>query len=180
VFAHKSVFIKNHSEDHKVIHLSASKEGPVTAGDIERDADIEIVNPDLVICNLVKGGKIDMEMTVSNGRGYVDSKANEKLLGEKKAGVIAIDSLYSPIERVSFDVTSARVGQNENFDKLTMEVYTNGSLTPEEAMALAARILIEHLNIVTDLNSISDVTGLMAEKKEDPKKVEAKKVGPGL
>ncbi len=167
VLALKSVVIKNHSEDNKVIHLSASKEGPVTAGDIERDADIEIVNPDLVICNLVKGGKIDMEMTVSNGRGYVDSKANEKLLGEKKAGVIAIDSLYSPIERVSFDVTSARVGQNENFDKLTMEVYTNGSLTPEEAMALAARILIEHLNIVTDLNSISDVTGLMAEKKED-------------
>ncbi len=167
VLALKSIVIKNHSEEDKVIRLYADKEGTVTAGDIERDADIEIVNPDLVIANLVKGGKLDMEMTVSNGRGYVDSKTNQKLLGENKAGVIAIDSLYSPIERVSYEVESARVGQNENFDKLVMNVYTNGSITPEEAMALSARILIEHFNIVTDLNAISDVSGLMAEKKVD-------------
>ena len=167
VLALKSIVIKNHSEEDKVIRLYADKEGVVTAGDIERDADVEIVNPELVIANLVKGGKLDMEMTVSNGRGYVDAKANQKLLGENVAGVIAIDSLYSPIERVSYEVESARVGQNENFDKLTMNVYTNGSITPEEAMALSARILIEHFNIVTDLNSISDVSGLMAEKKVD-------------
>ncbi len=167
VLALKSIVIKNHSEDDKVIRLYADKEGAVTAGDIERDADIEIVNPDLVIANLVKGGKLEMEMTVSNGRGYVDSKANQKLLGENKVGVIAIDSLYSPIERVSYEVESARVGQNENFDKLIMNVYTNGSITPEEAMALSAKILIEHFNIVTDLNAISDVSGLMAEKKVD-------------
>ncbi|MBR4693788.1 MAG: DNA-directed RNA polymerase subunit alpha [Bacilli bacterium] len=167
VLALKSIVIKNHSEEDKVIRISADKEGAVTAGDIERDADVEIINPDLVIANLVKGGKLEMEMTVSNGRGYVDAKANQKLLGETKAGVIAIDSLYSPIERVSYEVESARVGQNENFDKLIMNVYTNGSITPEEAMALSARILIEHFNIVTDLNSISDVSGLMAEKKVD-------------
>ena len=167
VLALKSIVIKNHSEEDKVIRLYADKEGAVTAGDIERDADVEIINPELVIANLVKGGKLDMEMTVSNGRGYVDAKANQKLLGENVAGVIAIDSLYSPIERVSYEVESARVGQNENFDKLTMNVYTNGSITPEEAMALSARILIEHFNIVTDLNSISDVSGLMAEKKVD-------------
>ncbi len=167
VLALKSIVIKNHSDEDKVIRLYADKEGAVTAGDIERDADIEIVNPDLVIANLVKGGKLDMEMTVSNGRGYVDSKTNQKLLGENKVGVIAIDSLYSPIERVSYEVESARVGQNENFDKLIMNVYTNGSITPEEAIALSARILIEHFNIVTDLNSISDVSGLMAEKKVD-------------
>ena len=167
VLALKSIVIKNHSEEDKTIRLYADKEGAVTAGDIDRDADIEIINPDLVIANLVKGGKLDMEMTVSNGRGYVDSKENQKLLGENIAGVIAIDSLYSPIERVSYEVESARVGQNENFDKLTMNVYTNGSITPEEAMALSARILIEHFNIVTDLNSISDVSGLMAEKKVD-------------
>ena len=167
VLALKSIVIKNHSEEDKVIRLYADKEGAVTAGDIEKDADIEIVNPDLVIANLVKGGKLDMEMTVSNGRGYVDSKANQKLLGENKVGVIAIDSLYSPIERVSYEVESARVGQNENFDKLIINVYTNGSITPEEAMALSAKILIEHFNIVTDLNSISDVSGLMAEKKVD-------------
>ena len=167
VLALKSVVIKNHSDEDKVIRLYADKEGAVTAGDIERDADIEIVNPDLVIANLVKGGKLDMEMTVSNGRGYVDSKTNQKLLGENKVGVIAIDSLYSPIERVSYEVESARVGQNENFDKLIINVYTNGSITPEEAMALSARILIEHFNIVTNLNAISDVSGLMAEKKVD-------------
>ncbi len=167
VLALKSVVIKNHSDEDKVIRLYADKEGAVTAGDIERDADIEIVNPDFVIANLVKGGKLDMEMTVSNGRGYVDSKTNQKLLGENKVGVIAIDSLYSPIERVSYEVESARVGQNENFDKLIINVYTNGSITPEEAMALSARILIEHFNIVTDLNAISDVSGLMAEKKVD-------------
>ena len=167
VLALKSVVLKNHSDEDKVIRLYADKEGAVTAGDIERDADIEIINPDLVIANLVKGGKLDMEMTVSNGRGYVDSKANQKLLGETKVGVIAIDSLYSPIVRVSYEVESARVGQNENFDKLVMNVYTNGSITPEEAMALSGRILIEHFNIVTDLNTISDVSGLMAEKKVD-------------
>ncbi len=167
VLALKSIVIKNHSEEDKVIRLYADKEGAITAGDIERDADVEIINPELVIANLVKGGKLEMEMTVSNGRGYVDSKANQKLLGENKVGVIAIDSLYSPIERVSYEVESARVGQNENFDKLIMNVYTNGSITPEEAMALSAKILIEHFTIVTDLNSISDVSGLMAEKKVD-------------
>ena len=165
----KSVVLINHdkSDNIKTIRLSANTEGPVTAGMIEADADIEVVNPDLVICNLVKGGKIDMEMTVGNGRGYVDAKANEKLLGEKKIGVIAIDSLYSPIDRVSYEVEPARVGQNENFDKLIMNVYTDGAMTPEEAMALSAKILIEHLNIVADLNNISNITGLIAEKKVD-------------
>ena len=167
VLALKSVVLKNHSSEDKVIRLYADQEGPVTAGDLEVDADLEVVNPDLVIANLVKGGKLEMEMTVSNGRGYVDSKTNQKLLGETKAGVIAIDSLYSPVELVSYEVESARVGQNENFDKLIMNVHTSGSITPEEAMALSARILIEHFNIVTDLNSISDVSGLMAEKKVD-------------
>ena len=162
----KSLVVKNNSDEKKVMRLSVSKEGPVTAGDIEHDADIEIVNPDLVICNLVKGGKIDMEMTVENGRGYVDSKENKLLQGEVP-GVIPVDSLYSPVEKVAFEVESARVGHNENYDKLIMYVNTNGSITPEECMALASAILIEHLKIVSDLNSISDATGIMAEKKVD-------------
>ena len=162
----KSLVVKNNSDEKKVMRLSVSKEGPVTAGDIEHDADIEIVNPELVICNLVKGGKIDMEMTVENGRGYVDSKENKLLQGEI-AGVIPVDSLYSPVEKVAFEVESARVGHNENYDKLIMYVNTNGSITPEECMALASAILIEHLKIVADLNSISDATGIMAEKKVD-------------
>ena len=167
VLAVKGLVFKNHSDEVKTLHLSASKEGVVTAADIDKNADVEVINPDHVICTLVKGGSIEMEMTVNNGRGYVDSKTNQKLFGEEKVGVIAIDSLYSPIELVNFEVESARVGQNENFDKLIMNIYTNGSITPEEAMALSARILIEHFNIITDLNSISDISGLMAEKKVD-------------
>lgn len=162
----KTLVVKNHSTDKKVIRLSANKEGVVTAGEIEHDADIEIVNPDLVICNLVKGGKIDIEMTVNNGRGYVDAKENKKIIGDV-VGVIPIDSIYSPVENVAFEVESARVGHNENYDKLIMSVYTNGSITPEECMALASRILIEHLNIITDLNHIADITGIIAEKKVD-------------
>ena len=162
----KSLVVKNYSNTKKVMTLSVSKEGTVTAADIEHDADIEIVNPDLVICNLVKGGKIDMELTVENGRGYVDASEIKKEMGEQ-VGVIPVDALYSPIDKVAFEVESARVGRNENFDKLIMYVNTNGSITPEEAMALASRILIEHLNIITDLNQIADVTGIMAEKKVD-------------
>lgn len=163
----KSVVLKNHSEESKVMHLSANTPGPVTAGMIEHDQDIEIINPDFVICNLVEGGKIDIEITCNNGKGYVDSKENQKLYAEDKPGVIAIDSLYSPVERVNYEVEGARVGHNENFDKLIMEVETNGSITPEESMALAGKILIEHFSIVADLNAISDVAGLMSEKKVD-------------
>ena len=167
VLALKSVVIKNHSTDNKTMRLVSSKEGVLTAGDIEHDADIEIINPDLVICTLVKGGKIDMEMTVGNGRGYVDAKENKKILGDTIQGLIPIDSLYSPIERVSYERIDARVGHNENYDKLIMEVFTNGALSPEEAIALASRILIEHLNIIADLNNIADITGIIAEKKVD-------------
>ena len=167
VLALKSVVVKNHTEEVKTLRLFKNTEGPVTAGDFEKNADVDIINPDLVICNLAEGGKIDMEVTVFNGKGYVDAKENKKLFAENKVGVIAIDSNYSPIELVKYEVESTRVGQNENYDKLTMDVSTNGSMTPEEAMALASRILIEHFNIVADLNSISDVTGLMQEKKVD-------------
>ena len=163
----KAVVIKNHSNESKTIRLSANKEGVVTAGDIDRDADIEIVNPDLVICNIVKGGKIEMEMTVGIGRGYVDAKENKRILGDAVQGLIPVDSLYSPIERVSYERLDARVGHNENYDKLIMEIHTNGSISPEEAMALSAKILIEHLQIVADLNNIADITGIIAEKKVD-------------
>lgn len=164
----KSVVIKNHTNEEKTVHLVKKTEGPVLAGDIETDADIEIVNPDFVIANIVEGGKLDMTLTIGCGRGYVDAAQNKLLLASSlEAGQIAIDSLYSPIERVYFEVEGARVGHNENFDKLNMYVYTNGAMTPEEAMALAAKILVEHLNIVSDLNNISDLSGVMAEKKVD-------------
>lgn len=167
VLAVKGLVFKNHSDEVKTLRLSASTEGIVTAADIEKDADIEVINPDHVICTLVKGGKIDMELTISNGRGYVDAKTNQKLFTENKVGVIAVDSSYSPIELVKYDVEDTRVGHDESYDKLIMQIHTNGSITPQEAMALSAKILIEHFNIVADLNAISNQSGLMAEKKVD-------------
>ena len=165
----KGIVIKNHSNENKIIRLNADKEGLVTAADIEHDSDIEILNPDKEIAHIAKGGKLVMEMTVGNGRGYIRSEENKKLLTDNKVGTIAIDSNYSPIERVGYEVLSARVGQDESYDKLVMEVWTDGSMTPVEAIALASRILIEHLEILTDLSSIADVSGIMIEKTEDPK-----------
>ena len=165
----KGIIIKNHSEEDQVLTLNVTKEGVVTAADIDCPSDIEIINKDQVICNIVKGGKLNMELTVSNGRGYVRAENNKKALKKAKVGTIAIDSNYSPIERVNYEVEEARVGQSTNYDKLIMEIWTDGSMRAEEAIALASRILIEHLNILTDLNEIADVTGMMAEKEEDPK-----------
>ena len=164
----KGVVFKNYSNEAKVVRIDVSKEGEVTAGDIEHDSDIEVINKDKVIATLAKGGHLSMEMTVTNGRGYVKSEENQRLYDLKKTGVIAIDSIYSPVERVSYEVGSARVGQDESYDKLIMNVSTNGSIKPEEAIALASRILIEHFNILTDLSSIADATGMMIEKTEDP------------
>jgi len=165
----KSIAVKKHCKEDRIIRLSANKEGVVTAGDIECDADVEIINKDQVIATLAKGGSLNMEMTVSSGRGYVRADENKKLLGDKKVGVIAIDSIYTPIEKVAYEIEPARVGQNENYDKLIMDVYTNGVINPDEAIALASRILIEHFQIVADTNNIANVTGMMIEKIEDPK-----------
>ena len=164
----KSLVLKNHSEEDQVLHLKATKEGVVTAADIDKNAEVEVINQDLVICTLAKGGSIDMTMTVSNGRGYVDARDNSKNIPDSEVGSIAIDSLYSPIERISYDVEDARVGQSENYDKLIMEVWTNGSIKPEEAIALASRILIEHFEVVASINSIADITGLLSDRGEDP------------
>lgn len=166
----KSVVIKNHSDDYSLmLRLHADKPGEVTAAQIECDADIEILNPEQLICTLVEGGSINMEMTISNGRGYNRAEENKVLYGDKsKQNVIFIDSLYAPIERINYEVESARVGQDNNYDKLILEVWTNGSITPEESVALASRILIEHFEILADLNEIADETGLMSSKAEDP------------
>ena len=165
----KSVVLKNNTEEDKVLHLHASKEGEVKAGDIETDTDVEIINKDLVIATLAKGGKLDMELIVSNGRGYVPSNENKKFIENNKIGYIPIDALYSPIERISYEVDTARVGQDANYDKLILNVYTNGSLRPEEAIALGAKILIEHFNVLLDLSDIADMTGIMSAKEEDSK-----------
>ena len=166
----KSVVIKNHSEDYSyVLRIHSDSEGEVLAGDIECDPDVEILNPEQLICTLAAGASIDMEMTIGHGRGYNRAEENKAIYGEgSKQGTIFIDSLFSPIERINYEVENARVGQDNTYDKLIMYVWTNGSITPEESIALASRILIEHFNILADLNEIADETGLMSSKAEDP------------
>lgn len=166
----KSIVIKNHSEDYSyILRIHANTEGEVLAGDIECDPDVEILNPEQLICTLAAGASIDMEMTIGHGRGYNRAEENKAIYGEgAKQGTIFIDSLFSPIERINYEVENARVGQDNTYDKLIMYVWTNGSITPEESIALASRILIEHFNILADLNEIADETGLMSSKAEDP------------
>lgn len=166
----KSVVIKNHSDNYDYL-LTIKKDGAgeVYASDIEADTDIEILNPDQLICTLAEGASINMEMTIGHGRGYNRAEENKLIYGENaKENTIFIDSLFAPIERINYEVENARVGQDNTYDKLILEVWTNGSITPEESVALASRILIEHFEILADLNEIADETGLMSSKAEDP------------
>ena len=156
----KNIVVKNNSEDTKKLNLHADKEGVVTAEKKEKDSDIEIINPDQEIATLAKGGKLNMEIIVANGRGYVPANDNKKFIQDEEVGYIAIDAIYSPVERVSYEVENARIGQDANYDKLVMEVSTKGSIKPEEAMALSA---------IAELNEIADVSGLMNAQKEDTK-----------
>ena len=165
----KGVVLKNNSDEVKILTLDVNEERVVTAADIKGDADVEIMNPDQVIATLSKGGKLSMELIVANGRGYAQVDENKKYLENQKLGFIPVDSNFSPVERISYEVESARVGQDANFDKLIMYVSTKGSIRPEEAMALGAKILIEHFNILTELSEIADMTGIMTAKQEDSK-----------
>ena len=165
----KSVVFKNYSNEAKIVHLNVTREGEVTAADITHDADIEIINPDQVIAHLAKDATLNMDITITNGRGYVTSEENKKIYNINKTGEIAVDSNYTPIEKVAYSREDARVGQNESYDKLILDVWTNGSIKPEEAVALASKILIEHFTILTDLSEIANVSEMMVEKTEDPK-----------
>ena len=163
----KAVVLKNNSNEDKIVRIDVTcdeGERVVTAADITHDGDLEVVNPDLLIATVAKGGHLRMEMTVSNGRGYVRSEENKLILNTNKVGVIAIDSLYSPIRRVAYEVLPARVGQNENFDKLVMEIWTNGAIKPEEALGDGAKILRKHFEMLeTDAKDIVNII----EKTED-------------
>jgi len=165
----KGVVLKNSSEEVKTLTIDVNEERVVTAADIKCDADVEIINPDHEIATLSKGGKLSVELIVANGRGYVQANDNKKYIENQKVGFIPIDSNFSPIERISYEVESARVGQDANFDKLIMYVTTDGSLRPEESIALGAKILMEHFNILTELSEIADMTGIMTAKQEDSK-----------
>ena len=165
----KGVVLKNNSDEIKTLTIDVNEERVVTAADIKGDADVEIINPEHVIATLSKGGKLSVELIVANGRGYSQVDDNKKYLENQKVGFIPIDSNFSPVERISYEVESARVGHDANFDKLIMYVSTKGSIRPEEAMALGAKILIEHFNILTQLSEIADMTGIMTAKQEDSK-----------
>ncbi len=167
----KSLAIKNNSDTNepKTAYIEFEGEGIVHASDIQADQDIEILNPDLVIATLSGGkeSKLYMELTITKGRGYVsaDKNKNEDL----PIGVIAVDSIYTPVERVNVTIENTRVGQITDFDKLTLDVRTNGTLVPDEAVSLAAKVLSEHLNLFIDLSENAKTAEVMVEKEDDEK-----------
>ncbi len=150
----KSLCFKMHSEEPKLIRIDVDGEKEVTAADIAVDADIEILNPELHIATLNKEGSLHMEMTVERGRGYVSADKNKK--PDHVIGVIPIDSIFSPILRVNYTVSDTRVGNVTDYDKLVMEIWTNGSLRPEEAISKAASILIAHLKLFQNMAGVSE------------------------
>ena len=167
----KNLAIKNNSEDMntpKMMYIDATGEGVVTAADIQTDPDIEILNPDLVIATLSGGAdtKLYMELTITKGRGYVSADKNKN--DELPIGVIAVDSIYTPVERVNLAIENTRVGHITDYDKLTLDVYTNGTLAPDDAVSLAAKVLSEHLNLFIDLSENAKTVDVMVEKEEDP------------
>ena len=157
------------SNEAKVAYIEFEGEGVVTAADIQVDSDIQILNPDLVIANLNGGPdcKLYMELTITNGRGYVSADKNKT--EDIPIGVIAIDSIYTPVERVNLLIENTRVGQITDYDKLTLDVYTNGTLEPDEAVSLAAKVLSEHLSLFIDLSEAAQQADVMIEKEDNAK-----------
>ena len=167
----KSLAIKNtsDSEEAKVAYIDFEGEGVVTAAEIQCDPDIEILNPEVVIAHLNGGAdsKLYMELTITKGRGYVSADKNKN--DELPIGVIAVDSIYTPVERVNLTVENTRVGQITDYDKLTLDVYTNGTLAPDEAVSLAAKVLSEHLSLFIDLSENAKSAEIMVETESDEK-----------
>lgn len=168
----KSLAIKNSSDTNepKTAYIEYEGEGVVRASDIQVDQDIEIMNPDQIIATLSgKDTKFYMELTITKGRGYVSADKNKS--EDLPIGVIAIDSIYTPVERVNVTIENTRVGQITDYDKLTMDVNTNGTLAPDEAVSLAAKVLSEHLSLFIDLSENARTAEVMVEKESDEKKV---------
>ena len=148
-------------------YIEFEGEGVIHASDIKVDQDIEIINPHLVIATVGQDGHLNMEITITKGRGYVGADKNKS--DDQPIGVIPVDSLYTPVQRVNFQVENTRVGQITDYDKLTMEVWTNGTIKPDEAISLAAKILNDHLALFIDLSDNAKNTEIMVEKGEDTK-----------
>ena len=165
----KSLAIQNNSETNeaKSAYIEFEGEGVVTAADIQADQDIVIMNPDQVIATLNGGAdsKLFMELTITKGRGYVSAEKGKT--EDMPIGVIAVDAIYTPVERVNLTVANTRVGQVTDYDKLTLDVYTNGTLAPDEAVSLAAKVLSEHLSLFIDLSENAKSAEIMIEKEDN-------------
>lgn len=157
----KGIAVKSYVEDEKIIELDVEGPAEVTAGDILTDSDIEIINPDHYLFTIGGGSSLKATMTVNSGRGYVPADENKK--DNAPVGTLAVDSIYTPVTKVNYQVEPARVGSNDGFDKLTLEILTNGTIIPEDALGLSARILTEHLDLFTNLTEIAKSTEVMKE-----------------
>ncbi|WP_342526826.1 DNA-directed RNA polymerase subunit alpha [Chryseomicrobium sp. FSL W7-1435] len=163
----KKLALKIYSDEEKVIEIDVKGEGAVTAADITHDSDVEILNPELYIATISKNGHLRMRLYANRGRGYTPADQNKR--EDLPIGVIPIDSIYTPVSRVNFQVENTRVGQSTNFDKLSLDVWTDGSTGPKEAISLGAKILTEHLNIFVGMTDEAKTAEIMVEKEEDQK-----------
>ena len=163
----KKLALKLHTQESKVIELNVTGPKVVTAADIMHDNDVQILNPELYICTLADGAELKMRLNVANGRGYVRSEHNKR--EDMPIGVLPIDSIYTPIKKVNYQVENTRIGQKNVYDKLTLDIWTDGSISPEKSLSLAAKILTEHLNIFVNLNDEARQTEIMVEKEEAEK-----------
>ena len=164
----KGVILKIHGDGPKTVYIEANGEGEIKAGNIKADSEVEILNPDHHIAYLDKDAKVSMELTVDKGRGYVPADRNKQLL-DPVIGVIAVDSIYTPVLKVNYTVENTRVGQITDYDKLTLEVWTNGTISAKEAVSLGAKILNEHLNLFVDLSDEAYDTEIMVVKDDNGK-----------
>lgn len=163
----KNLCLKMYTDEERILRIEAKGEGIVRAGNIIHDADVEILNPDLHIATLAAGGRLFMELTAAKGRGYVPAERNKK--GEHIIGLIPIDSIFSPVRKVNFIVENTRVGQQTDYDKLTLEIWMNGTMRPDEAASLAAKILGEHFQLFVGLTEVANNVEIMVEKEEEQK-----------
>jgi len=163
----KKLALKIYSDDVKTLEIDAQGEGVVTAADLTYDSDVEVLNPELHIATLNSSGKLYMKITAERGRGYRTAEENKQ--DNQPIGVIPVDSIFTPVSRVSYQVETTRIGQSSNYDKLTFDVWTDGSIRPEEAVSLGAKIFSEHLNIFVGLTDDAQKAEIMVEKEEDQK-----------
>ena len=165
----KKVALKMDTEETQILEIDVTGAKEVKAGDIHCGADVEVLNPELYICTVAEGASFHVRMTANKGRGYVSATENKAKADDMPIGVLAIDSIYTPIERVNYQVEKTRVGQKNDYDKLTLDVWTNGSITPSEAISLSAKILTEHLSIFVNLTDEAKNAEVMVEKEETHK-----------